>query len=474
MCDPDTAFSADITGQIVLCLRGAVDRVAKSRAVFNADGAGMILYNTYDAQEQVTDNHWVPSVHTNNTDGLAIKDYIASAGAEAMATITAGLYAPAQGSVMAAFSSRGPISIAPDLIKPDVTAPGVNILAGNTPTPEPGIVPGELFQSISGTSMSSPHVAGMFALIKQAHPDWSAAMAKSALMTTARQDVTKENGVTAADPFDMGAGHITAVSQGNQGSPFDPGLVYDAGLFEYAAFTCGADLGVFTPGSCDFLEGIGVPTDASDLNVPSIGVADLAGTQTVVRVITNVSSKTTRYTATVQKPNGFDVDVNPKQVRLAPGESATVEITITNRNAPIGRWTFGSMSWHGGGYQVTSPIAVKAALFSATPALVGAGTDGSASFNVSFGYSGEYTASPHGLAANVPATGSIGQDPDQTYPSGDDAPGPTGGVDEIEFTVTDSAFVRWSLVIPGDDDIDLFLLDSGGAIIAASTNGGDR
>ena len=477
LCDPFAAFSGDVTGQIVLCLRGGFARVDKSLAVFNAGGAGMILYNASDTQSQVTDNHWVPSVHTNNTDGVAIKDYIASEGAAASAEIVGGIFTPIQDSAMASFSSRGPNAPAMDLIKPDVTAPGVNILAGNTPTPvgfsppESGS-PGELFQSISGTSMSSPHVAGMFALIKQAHPDWSAAMAKSALMTTARQDVLKEDGHSKADPFDMGAGHIMAVSQGNQGSPFDPGLVYDAGLFEYAAFTCGADLGVFTSGSCDFLEGIGVPTDASDLNVPSIGVADLAGTQTIVRTITNVNSKTTRYTATVQKPQGFDVDVNPKQVRLAPGESTTIEITITNKKAPIGEWRFGSMSWHGGGYQVTSPIAVRGALFSATPAVVGTGTDDSASFDVSFGYNGEYTAAPHGLAANTPATGAIGQDPDQTYPSGDDTPGPAGGVDKIEFVVTDSAFVRWSLAIPGNDDIDLFLEDSSGNRIAASTSGG--
>ena len=62
--------------------------------------------------------------------------------------------------------------------------------------------------------MSSPHVAGLFALIRQAHPDWTAAMAaKSAVMTTARQDVVKEDGVTPADPFDMGAGHSTRASR---------------------------------------------------------------------------------------------------------------------------------------------------------------------------------------------------------------------------------------------------------------------
>ena len=472
LCDPDVAFSDDVTDQIVLCKRGAFARVAKSEAVFNAGGAGMILFNANDGQTQNTDIHFVPSVHINNTDGLAIKDYIASEGGAATAEVVGGVYTPIQDSVMAAFSSRGPNRLSGDIIKPDLTAPGVNILAGNTPTPGPGSVSGELFQAISGTSMSSPHVAGMFALIKQANPDWSAAAAKSALMTTARTDVSKEDGRRSADPFDMGAGHITAVADNKLGTSFAPGLVYDTGLFEYAAFTCGADLGIFSQGTCDFLEGLGIPMDSSDLNVPSIGIADLVGSQTIIRTVTNVSGDRMRVSANVKGLRGFTVDVNPSVLRLEPGESATYEVTITNVNASIDVWTFGTFAWIGSGFRVQSPIAVKPALFSAPDNVVGSGTDGSASFDVSFGYTGDYTAAPHGLSANTPAVGAIGQDPDQTYPSSDDAPGPTGGVNTHEFVVTDSAILRWTLNIPGDDDIDLFLEDSGGNIIAASGNGG--
>ena len=221
----------------------------------------------------------MPSVHISYTLGTQVKAYVTAEGDDATAKINGGVYTPIQGSVMAGFSSRGPNRFSGDIIKPDVTAPGVNILAGNTPVPvgfsppESG-TPGESFQAISGTSMSSPHVAGVFALIKQAHPDWSAAMAKSALMTTSRQDVTKEDATTAADPFDMGAGHIAPGERVHKGSAFQPGLAYDAGLFEYAAFTCGAGLGIFTSATCDFLESVGIPMDPSDLNVPSIGIAE--------------------------------------------------------------------------------------------------------------------------------------------------------------------------------------------------------
>lgn len=472
LCNPGALDPSIVDGKIVLCKRGAIARVAKGYAVSLAGGAGMVLYNANDGQSEVTDTHWVPAVHINNTDGLVIKDYIATSS-NPVAQINGGVSTQIDAPWMAGFSSRGPDPVATDIIKPDITAPGVNILAGNSPFPDPGFVPGELFQSISGTSMSSPHVAGLFALIKQAHPDWTAAMAKSALMTTAYQDVMKEDGVTPADPFDMGAGHVNPGSPVQKGSAFQPGLVYDAGLFEYAAFTCGAELGVFTPGSCVFLESLGVPTDASDLNLPSIGIDRVNGSQTVIRTVTSVAQENgwRDYSVSVDPPEGFNVTVSPSSFRLMSGQSVTYEVTITNVDAPTDEWRFGSLTWSDatGHYDVYSPIAVKAGLFSAPAEVTGELTVGSTSFDVNFGYTGSYAAAPHGLVADDPTSGEIGQDPDQTYPSPDDSP---IGVQKITYPITGAAFVRWELVIPGDDDIDLFLENSSGTIIAASTSGG--
>ena len=126
-----------------------------------------------------------------------------------MATWASGSAVAAQGDVMASFSSRGPEA---DFIKPDVTAPGVQILAGNTPQPasvDSG-APGQNYQAIAGTSMSSPHASGTSLLLKAAHPTWTPGQIKSALMTSSVQSVVKENGVTPADPFDRGAGSIRA------------------------------------------------------------------------------------------------------------------------------------------------------------------------------------------------------------------------------------------------------------------------
>jgi subtilisin family serine protease len=408
LCLPGELDPAVVSGKIVLCLRGVNARVEKSRAVYLAGGAGMILYNPTDAQALVTDNHWVPSVHINFTDGSAVKAYIASAGASATAQINGGEKVFQDAPWMADFSSRGPNVVALDIIKPDVTAPGVNILAGNTPNPWLG-APGQLFQSISGTSMSSPHVAGVFALLKQAHPNWSAAMAKSALMTTASQDVMKEDGATPADPFDMGAGHITP------NSAVDPGLVYHAGLRQYAAFTCGMNLGVFTPGSCAFLAGLGIPFDPSDLNLASIGIAELAGSQTVVRTVTNVGPAAT-YTVSVDAPPGISVSVSPSSLTLANGASATYQVTFTTQDdASLDEWTFGSLTWSDGAHNVRSPIAIKPVALAAPFEVTGSGESGSASFEITFGYSGAYTAAAHGLVPALVTSDNVLQDPDQTF-----------------------------------------------------------
>ena len=147
-------------------------------------------------------------------------------------------------------------------------------------------------------------------------------------------------------------------------------------------------------------------------------------------------------------------------------------MTITNVSAPADTWFFGSLTWEDktGNYSVYSPIAVNATLLGAPDSVAGSGVSGSASFDVNFWYNGDYTAAPHGLSANAPTSGEISQDPDTEYPSDDD--GDNGGVVWIPFTVTDSALVRWTMVIPGPDDVDLFLHDSSGAIVASSTNGG--
>ncbi|WP_051063204.1 S8 family serine peptidase [Ilumatobacter nonamiensis] len=475
LCDPAVPFGEDVTGKIVICERGGFARVDKSLAVSNAGGAGMILFNIDDAQALVTDLHFVPSTHVNFTTGSAIKAYAAAAGAQARASLTAGTANPTQGSVMADFSSRGEHPISADLIKPDVTAPGVNILAGHTPFPGAGSS-GELFQSISGTSMSSPHVAGLFALLREAHPDWTAAMAKSAIMTSARQNVTKENATTPADPFDMGAGHVDPSGKAaKKGSLFNPGLVYDAGLFDYFAFLCGTDDSVFIdPAStCGQLEGAGESTAATDLNLASIGAGAIVGSITVQRTVTSVADTTRTFRPQIEAPPGFEVGVSTNRLRLAPGQSATFDVTITNVSAPIGDWAFGSLTWKSGSFEVRSPIAARAELFTAPDSVQGEGVSGTVDIPVQFGYEGAYTAAAHGPVPALVVTDTVSQDPDQTFDPADPA-----GTVAIPVTTSGSAFVRLALdvddlTVPNPNvDLDLYLVNSAGEIVAASTAGG--
>jgi subtilisin family serine protease len=477
LCDPAVDFTGDITGAVVLCLRGGPARVEKSQAVFDAGGAGMVLYNVDDVQDLLTDNHLVPSVNITNSDGLALKQYIADNGADATAEITDGEEERQRGSTMAAFSSRGPVGspASDDIIKPDVTAPGVQILAGNSLTPTLG-AQGELFQSISGTSMSSPHVAGLLALLKQAHPEWSPAMAKSALMTTARQDVRKQDGETRADPFDFGAGHVDPSGRASaDGSVFNPGLVYHAGFNEYLGFMCdaGPEIFVNAAATCGALEGLGVPTLATNLNYPSIAVSEVPGAKTVIRTVTNVSDETNTYRARINEPGGYDVTVTPDLITLAPGESASFEVAFTNVEAPVGEWRFGSLSWVDGRNRVRSPIAVKAAAIEFAESVSGTGAAGTVSIPVAFGYTGPYTAGAHGLAPDVPVPGSVTQDPNQTF-----APTDVGnGATAHPIVVADASFLRITLntadLTPpnGAIDIDLYLYNSAGQEVASSGAG---
>lgn len=483
LCNPG-ALDSGVAGKIVLCKRGAIARVAKSQAVDIAGGVGMILYNATDADTLNTDNHYVPSLHINFTQGTIVKDYIAAQGASATASLSGGVAAPGQANVMAAFSSRGPVGASSDLIKPDITAPGVNILAAYSPSSPLGS-PTE-YAAISGTSMSSPHVAGIGALLVQAQPLFSPAMIKSAIMTTARQDVVKEDGATQADPFDFGAGHVDPSGPWNKGSIAQPGLVYHADIYDYVGFMCTVTPGFWTTGTCDFVDSIGVPSDPSDLNVPSIAIGELVGEQTVTRTVYNVTREAgyTTFYPTVEAPAGVDVTVSPSSLTLKKGEAASFEVTFTaTAAAELGEYAFGSLTWSDAGnrYEVRSPIAVRLYEFAAPGELELSGTDGSASFDVAFGYDGDYTAAAHGLKAADTVSDNVTNDPNSDYNTA------LGSCDFSSFpyqctgitwhTVSadpGSAYLRISLFddyTDGADDLDLYVYDSSLAFINGSGSG---
>jgi subtilisin family serine protease len=441
-----------VAGKVVLC-EGSFQRAARSLAVKQAGGVGMVLYTASETDTLMSDTHHVPSVHVKRSSGLAIKAYIAGAGAAATASLSGGSKQLGGGNTMAAFSSRGPLlpgqRSTGDLLKPDITAPGVQILAGNSPVASVG-APGQLFQAIGGTSMSSPHVAGIGALLKDLHPNLTPAELQSAIITSARQDVLKEDGVTPADPFDFGGGHVVP----NRAA--DPGLVYPASFNDYRAF-------LRSQGLCSFCFG-DAPAPvvaATDLNVPSVTVRALAGTLTVTRKVKNVGAAAT-YKVSVEAPSGVDVAVTPSELTLAAGAEATYQIKLTaNRRAAFDQYAFGSLVWGDGkgGHRVRSPLVVRPVKLAAPASLAATGSSGSADLAVQFGYSGPFSAAPQGLLAATTATRTVVDDPTNNFDT--DNPNGNQGIQVHEFAVpAGTQIARFQLFddfTDGADDLDLYL-----------------
>ncbi len=381
---------AKVAGKIVLCDRGNNARVNKSLAVQEAGGIGMVLANT-SPNSLNADFHFVPTVHVADTDRAAIKAYAATAGATAtinQATIVYDAPAP----FTASFSSRGPNQATPDLLKPDLIAPGQDILAAVAP---PGNA-GRDFNLYSGTSMSSPHVAGLAALLKDLHPDWTPMMIKSALMTTA-YDVLDGPNTNPLVIFRQGAGHV------KPNSAADPGLVFDSGWKDWLGFLCGTQL------PTSFCTGSEISVlDPSDYNSPSLAVGALAGSQTFTRTVKNVSSTTATYTASVTDLVGVAVAVSPATFTLLPGKSQKLLITLTETAAALNAYVGGYITWSDGTHSVRIPVVVK-------PVALAAPAEVSGSYSVTFGYTGPFTATARGLVPATTFAGSINTNQSLSY-----------------------------------------------------------
>ena len=187
-----------------------------------------------------------------------------------------------------------------DLLKPDVIAPGQDILAAVAPPDNAG----RDFDLYSGTSMSSPHVAGLAALLKDLHPDWSPMAIKSALMTSA-YDVLDGPNTNPLVIFRQGAGHV------RPNTAADPGLVYDSNINDWYAFICATQPQGLETSLCAPLWAAGYSKNASDLNTASIAIGDLAGVETIKRTVTNVSGKKLTVTASDHRRGGINVVVSP-------------------------------------------------------------------------------------------------------------------------------------------------------------------
>ncbi len=446
LCFAGTLAPYKAAGKVVVCDRGVNARIDKSAEVAAADGVGMVLVNI-GPNSLEADLHFVPTVHLDDIDGAALKEYVATdpSPTVAISPLKAGESTTVIPQI-AEFSSRGPsLTTGGDVLKPDIAAPGVNVLAGISPVTDYG----RDFDMLSGTSMASPHIAGIAALMRQAHPDWSTAAIKSALQTSARN--TK--GTTS--PFEQGAGLV------RPNTAVDPGLVYNTGLKGWLRFLEG-NQGI----DIDGIKGI----DGSDLNQASIAIGALAGRQTITRRVLNVSDRTLKVSASVKGLPGVKVKVSPSSLTVPAGRSARFTVTFTTTTAPLDTYSTGKISWVGNGYRVRSPVAVQPTGVSAPSEVVGTGTSGSTDVSVTPGFTGTLDSTVYGLAKGDVQSGSVNIDPNAFDPA-DPQSGPA--VKAYPITVpAGSTALRVAVDGANDaDDLDLWVYDADGNLVGLSATG---
>ncbi|GJY30419.1 subtilisin-like protease SBT1.2 [Tanacetum coccineum] len=363
LCVNGSLDGIDVKGQIVLCERGVTARLEKGEVVKNAGGAAMILMNQEEQGFSLdADAHVLPAAHVSYATGLEIKAYINSTHTPLATLLFKGTVigdplAPA----VAAFSSRGPNTVSPGILKPDIIGPGVSILAawaiplaGGTNTKSP-------FNLMSGTSMSCPHLSGVAALIKSTHPYWSPAAIKSAIMTSA--DLVNLKGtpivdetLEPADIFATGSGHVNPSKANN------PGLIYDIQPDDYIPYLCGLgytdkEVGIIAHQAVKCATKPSIPE--GQLNYPSFAVT-LGPSQTFTRTVTNVGEAYTSYAVTISAPKGVSVIVNPNKINFIKiNEKATYSVTFTRTNEDVDEYSQGYIMWVSSKYMVRSVISVN-------------------------------------------------------------------------------------------------------------------
>jgi len=448
LCVPGTLDPAKAAGKVVICDRGVIDRIDKGFEVKRAGGVGLVLANT-SPNSLNGDYHPVPAVHVNDVAGAAIKAYAATpvATAKIVALTAAELETAPQVPEITDFSSRGPsTTTGGDILKPDIAAPGNDVLAAVAPP----FNHGRSYDFLSGTSMSSPHIAGIGALVIAKHPTWLPSEVKSAIMTSATDTVS-----SADDPFAQGAGFV------NPNGAADPGLVYPATPNEWRQYLVGQGV-LFNP-PFDTL----TPISGSELNQASIAIGSVPGISSVPRHVRNVGSTTATYTASASVP-GFGVEVSPSSLTLEPGETGEFNVTFSRTDAVFHEWATGSLTWSDGDHRVRIPVALRPVEV-AVPAEVhaDASASGSEEFAVTPGFTGSLANTIAGLVGVTPVADSVATAPFDT------ANPVVGAGTKVYHVVVPPGTRAARFSLDADDntaDLDLFAYRNG-QLVALSASG---
>ncbi|TKY55328.1 Subtilisin protease SBT5.4 [Spatholobus suberectus] len=359
-----------VKGKILVCLSGGNSNIKEGVEAASLGAVGVILANDKDTGNEISpDPHVLPASNVDPASGSYIYSYInrtKSPVAYISRVKTELDVKPAP--FVASFSSRGPNPLEPAILKPDVTAPGVNIIAAYSEALSPTGLDSDKrrtpYITLSGTSMSCPHVSGLAGLLKALHPDWSPAAIKSAIITSANtvdntgRPILNSSLLYEATPFDYGGGHIRP----NRAA--DPGLVYDLNIIDYLNFLCGrgyssSQLKLFygKPYTCP------KSFNLADFNYPAITIPRFDPTHSlnVTRTVTNVGSPST-YRVRIKAPPQVLVTVEPKKLRFKKkGEKREFRVTLTLKPQTNNTtdFVFGWLTWTDHKHRVRSPIAVN-------------------------------------------------------------------------------------------------------------------
>ncbi|KAL3850011.1 hypothetical protein ACJIZ3_011893 [Penstemon smallii] len=373
-CMRGSLSRAKVKGKMVVCDRGINGRAEKGQIVKEAGGVAMILTNTeINLEEDSVDVHVLPATLIGFDESIQLKSYINSTKRPKARIIFGGtVIGRSRAPAVAQFSSRGPSYTDPSILKPDMIAPGVNIIAAWPQNLGPSALPEDSrrvnFTVMSGTSMACPHVSGIAALIHSTHPKWTPAAIKSALMTSADTNDHLGKPVMDGDKpaglFAMGAGHV------NPERAINPGLVYDIQPNEHITHLCTlgyskSDIFSITHRNVS-CRGILQKNRGFSLNYPSFSVIFKTGDakKMVKRRLTNVGNPNSIYSVEMKVPEGVNVRVKPRRLvfkRTNQTLGYRVWFISRKRMGTKGtRFSQGSLTWvnTNGYYKVQSPISV--------------------------------------------------------------------------------------------------------------------
>ncbi|XP_030535286.2 subtilisin-like protease SBT4.14 [Rhodamnia argentea] len=362
-CMDNSLDRVKVKGKLVYCkfaMRG-VDSVVKG-----SGGIGAIIESP-----QFLDTaqlFMAPSTMVNGTLGEAIDEYIHSTRSPSAVIYRTG-EAKIPAPFVSSFSSRGPNPGSQHILKPDIAAPGIDILASYTPMRSVTGLKGDTryskFNLMSGTSMACPHVAGVAAYVKSFHPIWTPAAIKSAIMTTAKPMSRRMN---PDGEFAYGAGQLNPIRA------LDPGLVYDMGEMSYIQFLCHEG---YPGSSLRVLLGPGRSVNCSSL-VPGVGYDSLnyptmqltlrnTGERTIgvfVRTVTNVGPDRSMYNATVRAPEGVEIVVKPMSLSFTRAmQKRSFKVVVAAVPTLENRVVSGSLAWKSSSHVVRSPIVINGIRF---------------------------------------------------------------------------------------------------------------